>query len=166
MNLSIHLCVGRCYCFARRFGEALDRLRATLDMEPGNLLTHVWLAHTLNAMDAHQEALEVVEAAITRFGREARLLLSLGRTYAALGRRAEAHEVVEELRGRGGDRYAPYLALAMAVLAETHALVESMNTLYEERSGWLAYAAVVPWWDRARADPRLRELLVKMRLDS
>jgi adenylate cyclase len=44
LSLTIHLCVGRCYFFARRYDEAIERLRATLEMEPSHVPTYAWIA--------------------------------------------------------------------------------------------------------------------------
>lgn len=162
VNLRIHVTVGRCYYWARRFPEALDRLRATLEMEPGHLLTHSWIVRTLNAMGSHVEALNVVEAAIARFGRDPRLLMSLGRTYAELGREAEARQVVAELRHRGGDRYAAYMVAVMKGLRDWDQVFELNNILHEERSGWLAFLEVDEALDGGRADPRFGQLLAKL----
>ncbi len=162
VNLSLHLTVGRCYYWARRFAEALDRVRATLEMEPGHLLAHSWVVRILSAMGSHVEALEVVEAAITRFGRDPRLLMSLGRAYAELGRHAEARQVVEELRCGGGDRYAAHMVVVLSALGAADEVFELANVMYEQRSGWLAFAGTDQLWGRTRADPRFGELLAKM----
>ena len=156
VNLTIHLCVGRVLCFARRFQEALEQFRATLDMDPGHGLTYVWLARTLIALESPQEALTVVEQGVQVAGPSPILLTWLGLAHAALGQREEALGVIEQLGQRREHQHVPsaFTMYVWAQLGDGEEARDWLNRVVQERSGYIAFSGTDPVWDPLRGDSR------------
>ena len=107
------------------------------------------------------EAMDVVERAVARLGRQPILLEQLGRGYALLGRSGEARAVVAELQCLAAQRplSEAYQAGVRAALGEEEAFRQALDRMYQQRSGRLAFIAsepgMAPWRDR----PWYRELV-------
>lgn len=171
VSLLVHLTVARCYCFAQRYDEAIEQLRATLEMEPTHVLTYVWLARAYGGKGLPAGALRAVERAMSFAGRLPILLSAAGGLYGLLGRHAEARGILEELRvEKGRDRaprtYTCYEASVCAGLGDADEAFRLLDRAYEERSGYLPFLGVSWfWWNPLMSDPRFEALLKKMRLD-
>jgi tetratricopeptide (TPR) repeat protein len=160
-NLTIQLSVGRALCFARRFEEAHERLRATLEMDPGHMLTYVWLARVLLALDNPGEALVVAQQGVQVAGRVPIMRTWLGLAHAALGHREEAQAIVEQLAEQRESQYLPasFTMFILAGLDEADEAMAWLNRVIQERSGYLAFSGVDPAWDRVRVDSRFEPAL-------
>jgi len=59
----------------------------------------------------------------------------------------------------------PYdLAILYLGLGEKDKALEQLNKAYDERAGWIIYLKVEPIFDPVRSDPRLNDLIVRMKL--
>ncbi len=105
LALTIQALVGQCHYFARRYEEALDRHRATLEVDPGNLRVLIWSARAYRMVGRLDEGLRTIEDAIARHGRLPILLAELGFLMARLGRPEEARAILVELMELGNARY-------------------------------------------------------------
>jgi len=149
------------FVMQRRFAEAEDAMRATLEIDPA----HAWglpnLGHLLQRRGAADEAVEVYREVLTR-AREGSLqtdvahaTLCLGLALAAAGRESEARSVaVEEARaleaGRIDGEPSPLDdALRAALLAaagrETEARAVLSPLMHEDASAALWFALARPW---------------------
>ena len=162
LSLSIHLVVGRCLYWARRFDEALTSILATLEMDPGNALTQLWLARTYLATGRPREAAAILERGETA-GRSPYLLSLLGGAYAALGRREEALRLLAEIRGQG--RSALFQAWLLSELGETEACLGCFEEALKSDGGIAFVLGVDPLYDRLRSHPRFQAILATIGLD-
>jgi tetratricopeptide (TPR) repeat protein len=105
LNLSIHAVIGECLHFGRRFDEALARHRETLEVDPTNFRALLWSSRTHRALGRPADALPTIERAIAHWGRAPALLGELGCLLALLGRRVEAHAILDALKGLKDRRY-------------------------------------------------------------
>ena len=62
LALTIQALIGQCHYFARRYEEALDRHRATLEMDPGNLRALIWSARAYRVTGRPADALPLARA--------------------------------------------------------------------------------------------------------
>jgi tetratricopeptide (TPR) repeat protein len=79
-----------------------------------------------------------------------------------LGRRAEARQALERLEQWGRDRPSdpmPMLPAAYLGVGEKEKALDSLESLFRERSSVIATLKVDPLYDPLRSDPRFRELL-------
>ncbi len=163
LSLSIHLVVGRCLYWARRFDEALTSIMATLEMDPANALTQLWLARTYLAAGRAREAAAILERGGETAGRSPYLLSLLGAAYADLGRREEALRLLEEIRGQGASP--SFQAGLLSRLGETEASLDRYEEALKSEGGIAAFMGVDPLYDGLRGHPRFRAILATIGLD-
>lgn len=99
-------------------------------------------------------------------GRTPGLLAMLGHAYASSGRNAEAQKVLGEINGMSSQTYvSPYdLAILYVGLGEKDKAIEQLTKAYEDRAGWIIYLKVEPIFDPIRDDPRVKDLIGRMKL--
>jgi TolB-like protein len=110
-----------------------------------------------------EEAVAVLEKALSH-SREALSLAYLGYVYGRLGRREEATNLLgelEELQSRG---QAPPIAFATihAGLGDIDKALDSLQTAYRLRDGYLFWLPGAPGLDPLRADPRFLDLVHRL----
>jgi serine/threonine-protein kinase len=163
LSISIHLVVGRCLYWARRFDEALASMLATLEMDPANALTHLWLARTYLATGRPQEAAAILERAGEAAGRSPYLLSLLGGAYSALGRREETLRLLEEIRGQAAGP--SFEASVLTRLGETEASLDCCEEALKSDGGTAFTLGVDPLYDGLRDHPRFQAILATIGLD-
>jgi tetratricopeptide (TPR) repeat protein len=158
----IQALVGQCYYFARRFEEALERHRATLAVDPGNLRALIWSARAYRMKGRPEEGLLTVEDAIARFGPSPLFVAERGVLLAQLGRPKEARAVLEELMELGQRRYvsAFHEAAVYHALGEQEETRRCFDRLVAERSPMIQFLGD-PTWDDVRDQDWCRELLAR-----
>ncbi|MEZ0335744.1 MAG: protein kinase [Gemmatimonadales bacterium] len=166
LALTIQALVGQCHYFARRYEEALDRHRATLEVDPGNLRVLIWSARAYRMLGRLDEGLRTIEGAIARHGRIPILLAELGFLMARLGRPEEARAILVELMELGHVRYvsAFHSAVIYSALGEEEELRRCFDRLVAERSSMLVFLRD-PTWDEVREQAWCRELLARVGVD-
>ncbi len=94
-----------------------------------------------------------------------RLVQNLGQvTFAASGRKREAHLVLNQLKSLSTQTYvSPYaIALIYVGLGEEEQALEWLEKAYEDRSFLMIYLKVDPKLDPLRGAPRFQDLLRRM----
>jgi TolB-like protein/Flp pilus assembly protein TadD len=169
LSLPVHQTLARCYAWAGKYEKALDELRATQQMEPHHPLTYAWLGRVFMGMGRFQEALTEVQRGIEVLGRLPLLLQITGCAYGHLGMRAEANEVLEELRQLSTHQYVSpiYGAYILGAMGELDEAFREFDRAIEHRSGLLAILHVTHETNSPvlKSDPRFAVLLKKVRLD-
>ena len=113
----------------------------------------------------YDEAIAAYQKAMGASERTSNILGVLGHAYAKSGRRVEALKILDELKMSRQTYISPYdLAIVYAGLGERDQAIGQLNKAYEERAGWLINLKVEPLFDPLRSDPRLTDLLRRMRL--
>ena len=168
LAITIHTVLGHIYYLARRFDEALQHHLATVEMEPDNLRLHAWMARVYNATGQFEHGLKTLEAAMSRVGRPAPLIVEQARFFAALGRVEEACLVIEELEGLRQTEYVPplFTASIYRALGNYEEVFNRLEAAVQQRSGHLPFLSVEPSWDPLRQDPRFQALVEKLGLPS
>ena len=168
LSVIIHTAVGDVLFYARRYDDAIEMYRKALEMEPEFLAGHSDLARALEHSGRIDEAIRTYEKAVALAGNTvADPSIGLANACAVAGRRREALEVLEELKGRRDERYvSPWgLASIYARLGEKALALEWLERAYEEHDSTLVWLKVHPRFDALRALPRFIEILRKMGLD-
>ena len=163
LSLMISADVGWGLYFARRYDEALEQLRKTLELEPNFVMAHFILGLTYLQKGQFQQSAAELQKAIALSG-DSPLTLALGvlgHVSAASGRKHEAHRMLERLSALSRQRYVSSYSLAIIYtgLGEKDAVFASLRKACEERHDRLIYLNVEPIFDGIRADPRFRDLL-------
>lgn len=165
LSLTIRLCVGRCYYFARRYDQAYDAVTAILKSEPGHVLSTIWLARTLNAMGRQAEAV----TALARLPQDQQTLYArsvMAYALAGAGRVGEARAMCTGLEQDIHEgRLSPLYGMGpWAVLGERGKALAMLEEGLRRRDAILAWLLIEPAWDPIRDDPRFQRVLAELRL--
>ncbi|HET9984234.1 MAG TPA: tetratricopeptide repeat protein [Longimicrobiales bacterium] len=143
---------------AGRYAEAMAEYRQALELEPAHSLALIGMADVLLRHGKPEEALAVLGRA-PEMG--ARVRVALARTYAALGRRAEAGRIARELErtARSRNVRADGPAIVYAALGDRDAAFRWLERAYRDRSASLVLNARSDVFAPLHADPRWPALL-------
>jgi TolB-like protein/tetratricopeptide (TPR) repeat protein len=147
--------------YSRRYDEAIRELRRGLTREPNDPWALWALGFALIGAEHFDEAIRTLDKAASLSDRSPAVLGVLARAYARGGRRAEALQVVDELRRRAQKRYVPPAAFLNAYLGlgDTEQAFVWLERAAEERSNIMQFLKVHPFFDSLRGDPRFAEYL-------
>ncbi|MBD0372314.1 MAG: protein kinase [Pyrinomonadaceae bacterium] len=167
LSLIINSDLGLPYFFARDYDRAVEQWQKTVELDPDFWLAHYALALVYEQKGMYNEAIVESKKALNLFGDSPWVLGGLGHIYAVSGQRDEAHQVLEELKGRARERYvSPFdLALIYAGLGERDEALSWLEKAYEERNQWLTWLKVEPRLDSLRSDERFTSLLRRVGLE-
>jgi DNA-binding winged helix-turn-helix (wHTH) protein/tetratricopeptide (TPR) repeat protein len=164
-SLVFHATAGFLAFWARRYEDAVQQLRLTIEMEPEFWIPHYWLAQALVQQDAYELALTHAETACRLTQNHGTLWLT-AYVHGRAGRRDEARRVVERLESEPS-YVPPYdLAQAWAAVGDADRTFEFLDRAYEDRSRGMDNVGVNPAFDPYRSDPRWHALLTRMGLQS
>ena len=157
---------GQSLYFARRYDQAIEQLRNTIDLAPDLWPTYDVLGWAYEVKGQLPEPIVEFQKARRIAGTIAEPLSSLGRAYALEGKVAEARKVLVELRELSKDNWVtPYnFAVIYSALGDKDQAMASLEKAFEERSWYVTDLAVDPKVDSLRSDPRFQDLLRRMNL--
>jgi TolB-like protein/Flp pilus assembly protein TadD len=152
--------MGETLFFARRYDEAIREFRSVLAVQGDDAGTLWYLGFSLIAKGQPEDAIPVLEKAISITNRSPGVIGVLIRAYARAGRREDALPLLDELKRRRQKGYVPAGAFVNAYLGlgdkeQTFAWLERA---YQEQSNILQFLKVHPFFDPIRGDPRFAEL--------
>lgn len=153
---------------ARRYDEAIDQLNRVTALDPNDYRAH-WFLATAYANDKRfDEAVATSEKAVVLSSRTPSTLGLMGMCYGLAGRKAEANKVLDELLELNRRRYVTPVAMAQIYigLGDKDRAFAWLEKAYQERSYFMAFLKVIPLADPLRSDPRLDDLLRRMRIPS
>ena len=152
---------------ARHYEEATDELRSVLALRPDDAEALWYLGMTLIAKGRPEEAVPVLEKAVSVSDGSPPVVGHLIMAYAHAGRRADALRLLAELKKRRRVGYVPSPAFVNAYLGlgdydEAFAWLEEE---YKEQSNSLQFLKVNSFYDPVREDPRFKDLLRRIGLN-
>ena len=155
--------LGIILCLGKRPSEAIQPLRAALQMEPNWVATH-YLGESYRLVGDHEEAIAHGRTAVELSGRHAWALAEYGLALVLCGERESATNVYDELvvRSRSEHGAPVHVAGPCAALGKTDEAFQFLERAYETRSSWCIHLRSAPLVDPLRADPRFQALLHRM----
>jgi len=162
----VHTAVGGCLYRMRRWTEAADELRGTVQANSGFGHAHWSLGRVLVEMNQSQEALRHFEEAAKIMGPIPAALAEIGYCHARMGRRDLAHSIVQELQRLAEREWLSPLsaALVYAGLGEKEAALENLEGAFERKIRQLVWVNVDPRYDILRPEPRFKRLIERLGL--
>ena len=147
----------------RRYAEAVQELRSVKSVYPD----HWYLGFALIANGQPEEAIPVLENALSAYDRSPTVMAILIRAYAHAGRHADAISLLEELKSLRKKTYVPSAAFINAYLGvgDNEQAMAWLQKGYQEQSNILQLIKVHPYFDPLRDDPRFKDLVHKVGLD-
>jgi len=166
LSARAHVAVGMALYFAREHGRAIEYLELALELDPRFPDAHCGLGLNYHALGRGDQALAEFQEAVTLSARSPEQLASLGFACGSAGRTDDAQALLAELEARAAHSYVPavYFAAIHAGLGKTEDACDWLERAFAERSSWLVFLRIEPWWDRLRTHPRFTDLVRRMRL--
>lgn len=166
LSLVIHTNSGLMLYMARRYNEAIIRLKSTLEMDDYPM-AHLYLGFVYEQQGRFEEAIAELVQAAAHYSNTSLLITSYIHVYARAGELREARRLMAQLQQQVQTRYVPpyYVALAYAGMGENEEALNWLQKAYVDRSLWLLFIKVDPRLTGLRDDPRFGELLKQMKLD-
>ena len=167
LSLPIMTNVGWIHHLSRRYDRAIEAFKKALEMDPYFILARRRLGQSYEQKAMFDEAIAEFQKTLAIFAGDTETIAALGHAYAASGRVAEAHSIIEKLTELGTQRYIPsyFNARIYTALGQTDQAFEWLEKAYEERYGFLVYMKVEPSFDPLRQDSRFLELARRVGLE-
>lgn len=161
LSLIISTDAGEIFYHARRYVEAIEQFRKTLEMDPNFAPAHNWLGLTYLARQEYGESITELQTAVRLSDNRSDFLASLGIAYARAGRREEARKALKAIRTGPSARYDSLLAIAwiLAALGERDQAFAWAEKTYPTRSPEFYILKVHPIVDPLRSDARFQYLM-------
>ncbi|TET69186.1 MAG: tetratricopeptide repeat protein, partial [Candidatus Aminicenantes bacterium] len=154
--------------YARKYDQAIEILQNTIELDPNYSRVHETLGRIYAEKSMFAEAL-------FEFSQERDLLKTwdprldtwIGITYIKSGKKSEGEAILNKMLEESKEIHVPpyFIALLNLALGEQDQCFEWLQKAFKEKDQWLCYLKVDPLVDSARQDPRLKELLQKMKLE-
>ena len=166
LSVRAHVAVGMSLYFARQHERAIEYLNLARELDPRFPDVHCGLGLNYLEMALCDKALAEFHEAVALSGRSAEQMASLGFACGRAGRTRDAYAVLADLEARAAQRYVPavYFAAIHAGLGDTENACAWLERAFAERSSWLVFLRVEPWWDSLRTHPGFMQLVERMRL--
>ena len=160
--------MGQILYYARRYDEAIEQCRKTLELDPNYAMAHTHLGQAYIQKRMYREALEELQKAIILSEQNPEVIAVLGYAYAAAGDRKEAEGVIGELTELSKGRYVPSYSIAeiYAELGRKDEAFAWLEKAYQERAPGFVDLKVEPTLDSLRSDPRYIDLLRRVGLQA
>ena len=168
LNLLTYTVVGDTLFYARRFDRSVVPYRKCLELDPTFGAAHTDLARSLEHLGRADEAIEEFVRGTAGPDGQSRPSSGLAILYARAGRQDDARSTLESVQALAQKQFvSPYgIASYYAVIGDNDRALDWLEKAYAERDGTLVWLKVHPRLDGLRGEPRFRDLLARMRLDS
>ena len=158
------------YNFSGRYDRAVEVLQKVIEMDPDFPRAHLFLGMAYWQKSMYEEAIaEFEKEREVSAGRDPAAETGAGVTYALLGKRDEAYEMLDNMMKRSKEAYVPssFIARLKFALGETDKGFELLEQAYEERDYFLPILKVESLFEvlNLQSDPRFKVILKKIGLD-
>jgi tetratricopeptide (TPR) repeat protein len=166
LALIINVAVGWALYYARRYDEAIEQLRRTVELETNYPVTYWILGLLLRKTGCYELAIAEGEKAVHLSGGSPLMQAALAHTLGTAGRTNEASQLLDDLTKLAKRKYvAPYFFAGIHIgLGESERAMEYLEKAYDEHSHWLIYLHIDPGMDGVRDNPRFQDLLRRVGL--
>jgi TolB-like protein/Flp pilus assembly protein TadD len=152
---------------SHRYNESIRESHSVLAVQPDNASALTTLGFTLAADNQPEEAIRVLEKAVSLSNGSPAATGVLIRAYAHGGRRSDALRLLAELKRRRAAGYIPAGAFVNAYLGlgENDQAFIWLEQAYREQSNILQFLKTHPYFDPIRTDPRFVDLVRRVGLN-
>jgi tetratricopeptide (TPR) repeat protein len=160
----IHADLGGVSLAARRYDEAIQQLRATLEVDPEFYWAHRWLGMALELKGDTQGAIAEYKRAI-ELNDDPSTLAFLAHAYASIGRQEEARQLLAQLTEKAKTRYVQPYAFALVHLGlgeKDQALDWLEKAVQGAGATFLNFIKTDAFFDPLRGDPRFEAVVQKV----
>ena len=156
--LNVHL--GWHYLYSRQYDLAAEQFKRTGEMDPHFVQVPWYLGLTYEQMGMHKEAVAELEKAVGLSKQNTEIKAALAHAYAVAGRKAEAEQILKELKKLSEQRYvsAYSIAIIYAGLGEHGQALDWLEKSFAARGDSLVYLKVDRRFDELHSEARFVEL--------
>jgi tetratricopeptide (TPR) repeat protein len=153
---------------ARQYDQAIQKLQATIEMDPNFANAHYKLALVYEIKGMYKEAVEEHLKSKALSGDISANVEKLKAAYATSGSKGYYREELRQLKDTSSRGYVlpKYLVLTELQLGDTEETFKWLEAAYKDRTEPLVYLKVDPRFDSLRSDPRFEDLLRRVNLAS
>jgi len=164
----LNLALGYRLYYAHQYPQAIEQCQKTLALDPSFVMAHVYLGRSYGQTNMFPEAIGELRKALELSGGDSDELAALGQSLAASHQDAEARNILGQLQERSKQTYVQpmWIAIIRLALGEKDPAFDWMQRAYEDRSSWLVYLKIDPYFDSVRAEPRFTDLLRRVGLSA
>ena len=146
---------------AHRFDDAIREASSALAVQPDNVAILTALGFALTANNKPEDAIAVLERAVSLSSGSPAPTGVLIRAYAHAGRRNDALRLLAELKRRRKTGYIPAAAFVNAYLGlgDNEQAFYWLEQAFREQSNILQFLKIHPYFDPIRGDPRFADLV-------
>ncbi len=154
------------FFLAHHYDDAIRESRSSLAIQQENAVGLMNLGFSLVANNQAQDAIPVLEKAVSLSHGSPAATGVLIRAYARAGRRGDALRLLSELKQRRAAGYIPAAAFVNAWLGlgDNEQVFYWLDQAYKEQSNILQFVKVHPYFDPIRGDPRFADLVHRVGL--
>lgn len=146
--------------------KALEQARKTYDLEPSHPLGRWMLSQVYNSKAMYEDAISLNEQWLQTDPTNQLALREAGITYAKVGRRDKAEEMISKFREVAKTQYVPSCRIASiyAALGDKDKAFGELDKAFEARDWELFRMNADRYFIPLRDDPRFKEMLKRMNL--
>ena len=153
-----HRGLGHALMLNRQYDEAIKELRKVQQIEPDSFVNHTTLGQALFLAGQYEDALTEFELEpIEEFRHYGRAMC-----HHRLGNAAESEKAINSLIAMDNKGWAAQIAQAQAVRGEIDSAIKWLNLGYERYDLGIKIAAVDPFLENLRGDPRYEAFLERL----
>ena len=151
---------------ARQYDQAINKLQATIEMDPNFANAHYKLALVYEIKGMYKEAVEEHLKSKALSGDISENMEKLKAAYVTSGSKGYYREELRQLKDTSTRGYVlpKYFVLTELQLGNTEETLKWLEAAYKERTEPLAYLRVDPRFDSLRSDARFEDLLRRVNL--
>ncbi len=159
--------IGHILLYARHYDEAEHELSSVLALQADDAEALWYMGMVLIAQRRPEQAIPVLEKALSVSDRSPIIVGFLVRAYASAGQRVDALRLLAELKRRRQEGYVSPAAFVHAYLGlgEYDQAFASFEEAFREQSNMLQSLKVLPFYDPLRDDPRFKDLVRRVGLN-
>jgi Tfp pilus assembly protein PilF len=158
--------LGLVFITARRYEEAITALTRALELEPGLVVAHEFLAEAYMLSGNGDLAIQEGRRALDLGTPGTRWLLAAA--YLVAGKKTDAMDMLEKAvdEARPANGSAAFLAAGLSVFGDTDRAFGYLERAYSDHEYLMVLLNVQPEFDALRADPRFSDLVRRVGIPS
>ena len=166
LSLAVNTSVGLLHFYSRQLESAAAKLKETLELNRDFGTAYYFLGHVDIAMGRYDEAVRVLEHAVTLQEGSAETTAALATAHALAYERPQAEALLAKLELRAAEAYVSPALLAQVQigLGNLPAALDRLEEAAERHAADMVWLKIHPIYDFIRGHPRFRALLARIGL--
>jgi len=165
-SLIIQNDVGQLLYMARRYDDAIEEERRTLEMDESLAWPHFWLGLSFLAKGQNAAAIAEMQSVVHLSGEDPSSMAMLGIVYARTGHIDQARRQLQKIREFPKAQYDSLadVAFLLAALGQEEEAFAWLSRIFPNRPRPFKSLHLLPYLDPLRSDPRFRDLQARVGL--